>query len=88
MAKQVIKFFATWCGPCKLYAPTFNRVKEELQSDEITFTEINVENDPENLAAEYKVRGIPLTVVVVDNGEVRTESGRLSEEMLKKLING
>ncbi len=87
MAKQVIKFFATWCGPCKLYAPTFNRVKEELQSDEITFTEINVENDPENLAAEYKVRGIPLTVVV-DNGEVRTESGRLSEEMLKKLING
>lgn len=88
MAKQVIKFYADWCGPCKLYAPTFNRVKEELQSDEITFTEINVENDPENLAAEYKVRGIPLTVVVVDNGEVRTESGRLSEEMLKKLING
>ena len=87
MAKQVIKFYADWCGPCRLYAPTFERVKEELQSDEITFKEVNVENDPENLAGEYKVRGIPLTVVV-DNGEVRTESGRLSEDMLKKLING
>ncbi|HMS91521.1 MAG TPA: thioredoxin family protein [Candidatus Absconditabacterales bacterium] len=87
MAKQVIKFYADWCGPCRMYTPTFDRVKEELQSDEISFKEVNVENDPENLAAEYKVRGIPLTVVV-DNGEVRTESGRLSEEMLKKLING
>jgi len=52
MAKQVIKFFADWCGPCRMYGPTFTQVREELESDEITFLEINVENDPENLSGE------------------------------------
>ena len=31
MAKQVIKFYADWCGPCKIYGPTFDRVKQDLQ---------------------------------------------------------
>lgn len=87
MAKQVIKFYADWCGPCKMYTPVFEKVKQELESEEITFKEVNVENDPDNLTGEYKVRGIPLTVVI-DNGVVRTESGRLSEDVLKNLING
>ena len=87
MAKQVIKFYADWCGPCKYYAPTFKKVKKELESSEITFIEVNVDNDPENLAGEYKVRGIPHTVVV-ENGEVRIGSGGLHEDALKNLING
>ena len=56
MAKQVIKFYANWCGPCKMYGPTFDRVKQDLQ-DIIEFTEVNVENDEENLSGEYKVKG-------------------------------
>lgn len=87
MAKQVIKFYADWCGPCKLYSPVFEKVKQELESEELTFKEVNVENDPENLTGEYKVRGIPLTVVI-DNGDVKFASGRLSEDALKTLING
>ena len=86
MAKQVIKFYADWCGPCKVYAPSFTKVREELESDEITFLEINVENDPENLAGEHGVRGIPHTVVLEDGKQVQAQSGRLSEEQLKELI--
>jgi thioredoxin 1 len=86
MAKQVIKFYANWCGPCIQYGPTFSKVKEELESSELTFIEVNVENDTENLAGEHKVRGIPHTVVI-DNGTVRAESGRLTEDRLKRLIN-
>ena len=85
MAKKVIKFFATWCGPCKVYGPTFERVKQELQSD-IEFVEVNVEDDPENLSGEFKVRGIPLTVVLEDGEKIREKSGRLSETELKELI--
>jgi thioredoxin len=85
MAKKVIKFYATWCGPCKVYGPTFERVKQELQND-IEFVEVNVEDDPENLSGEFKVRGIPLTVVLEDGQKVKEKSGRLSEAELKELI--
>ena len=85
MAKQVIKFYANWCGPCKVYGPTFTKVKEELQGD-IEFLEINVEEDTENLSGQYGVRGIPHTVVLEDGKQVQAQSGRLSEEQLKELI--
>jgi thioredoxin-like negative regulator of GroEL len=85
MAKQVIKFYANWCGPCKVYGPTFTKVRQELEGN-IEFLEINVEEDTENLSGQYKVRGIPHTVVVQDGEILKAESGRLSEEQLKDLI--
>jgi len=85
MAKQVIKFYANWCSPCKMYGPTFERVKQDLK-DIIEFKEINVEEDPENLSGKYKVRGIPHTVVLENGEEVKSQSGKLSEEQLKELI--
>lgn len=86
MAKKVIKFFADWCGPCKVYAPSFEKVKQELQSEQIEFVEINVEQDPEGLAGEYKVRGIPHTVLLEEGIELRSKSGRLGVEELKEFI--
>ena len=85
MAKKVIKFWASFCGPCRVYAPVFERVKQELQ-DTIEFVEVNVEDDPENLSGEFKVRGIPLTVVLEDGEKTKEKSGRLSEAELKELI--
>lgn len=85
MKKTVIKFYANYCGPCKVYGPTFERVKQDLQ-DVIEFVEINVEDDPDNLSGKYKVRGIPHTVVL-ENGEIKAQkSGRLSEQDLRELI--
>ena len=85
MAKQVIKFYATWCGPCKVYGPTFERVKQDLQ-DIIEFKEINVEEDPENLSGEYKVKGIPMTILLEDGEVKKSQSGRMGEEQLKEFI--
>ena len=85
MAKQVIKFYANWCGPCKMYGPTFDRVKQDLQ-DIIEFTEVNVENDEENLSGEYKVKGIPHTILL-ENGEIKkSQSGRMGELQLREFI--
>jgi len=85
MATKVIKFFADWCGPCKMYGPTFEKVKQQLQQD-IQFVEVNIEQDPENLSGEYKVRGIPHTVVLKQDGTTKQASGRLNEQALKDLI--
>jgi thioredoxin 1 len=85
MAKQVIKFYANWCNPCKMYGPTFDRVKQDLQ-DIIEFTEVNVENDEENLSGEYKVKGIPHTILL-ENGEIKkSQSGRMGELQLREFI--
>lgn len=85
MAKQVIKFYADWCGPCKIYGPTFDRVKQDLQ-DIIEFKEVNVEQDEENLSGEYKVKGIPMTILLEDGEVKKSQSGRMGEIQLREFI--
>ena len=82
--KKVIKFYADWCGPCKLYAPIFDKVSEELK-DQAEFVNVNIEKDTTGLAAQYKVQAIPTTVVIKDGVE-QTKSGRLDEADLKNFI--
>lgn len=83
--KKVIKFYADFCGPCKVYAKTFDKVKE-AHKDTIEFLEIDIENDPEGLSAEHKVRSIPHTVVIQEDGTITSKTGRISKEDLEELI--
>ncbi len=83
--KKVIKFYADWCGPCRVYAKTFDKVSKELNSD-IEFVNVNIEADTEQLSKEYKVTGIPLTVVISENGEKKQKAGRMTEEKLIEFI--
>lgn len=85
MGTKVIKFYADWCGPCKVYAKTFNKVAEELK-DKVEFINVNIETDTTGLAAEYKVKSIPFTVVLQEGKDVKKEVGQLREQALKELI--
>jgi thioredoxin-like negative regulator of GroEL len=85
MAKQVIKFWAGFCGPCKVYAPVFEKVKQQLQH-EAEFLEVDVENDPHNISGQYGIKSIPHTVVLQDGVEIHSQPGRLSQEQLVALI--
>jgi len=82
--KKVIKFYADWCGPCKLYAPIFEKVSEELK-DQAEFVNVNIEKDTTGLAAEYKVQAIP-TTVLVNEGVEKSKTGRLEEADLRNFI--
>lgn len=86
MEKTIIKFWGAWCHPCRVYAPTFEKVKQELQSDKIQFIEVNVEDDPTNLTRRHRVVGIPHTIVLENGEETKAQSGVLSEEQLKEFI--
>jgi len=83
---QVIRFHAEWCGPCRAYAPIWNKVVSESVESEVEFLEINVDKDTSGLAAEYKIMSLPTTVVVKEGKIVAKKTGGLSENELKVLI--
>ena len=83
--KQVIKFYADWCGPCRAYSPTFDKLAEKY-NDQVEFVNVNVDKDTEGLAAKFKVRSIPYTVLLREDESSITKSGILSELELEELI--
>ena len=63
---SVIKFYATWCGPCKMMTPIVESVAKNLP--DVHFFEVNVDDD-RNMANAYDVTTLP-TIVILDNGKV------------------
>jgi thioredoxin 1 len=65
---RLLKFSAEWCQPCKMLAKTLEGINVPY-----TISNIDIDDSP-NLAADYKVRGVPTMVLVDDNDK---EVGRL-----------
>lgn len=79
---SLIKFSATWCGPCKLAEVTIKKVLPEFLG--INFRDIDVDDNPV-LAKEYKIRSLP-TVIVFKNGEEVTRVGSIKADDLRKIL--
>lgn len=86
MKKIVIKYFASWCGPCKIYGPIFDKVVSEL-GDEFEIKNIDIEDDPEGLSVKHKVRGIPHTVIMQGDDVIASRSGMMREDQLREFLN-
>ena len=81
--KAVVDFYATWCGPCKMFGPIFEEVSEK---ESINFIKLDVDKHPE-IAREYGVMTIP-TIILFNNGkEVKRYTGFMSKDELIKFIN-
>jgi len=81
--KEMLKFSATWCGPCQALGMT-------LKSEDdwgVDIKEIDIDEELD-LAAQYGIRGVPTLVMMEDGKEVRRKSGALSKTQLKEFING
>lgn len=81
----VVDFWASWCGPCKMYGPTFEQVSKNF-GGKATFIKVSTEQSP-NIAAQYGIRGIPATVFFKNGKEVARQAGALPAEMLTNLVN-
>jgi thioredoxin 1 len=81
----IVDFWAPWCGPCRMVAPTLDKIAKE-QDGKLLVTKVNTDEDPE-WAMKYGVQGIP-TMLFIHNGEVvHQQVGALPEPALKDLVN-
>jgi len=83
--KKVIKFFATWCGPCKVYGKTWDKVTPTYQ-DQVDFMNVDIDKDTSGLAVEFGIESVPTTVLVREDGSKLSKVGRLSKDELTELI--
>lgn len=80
----VVKYFADWCGSCKLFSPKFRRVSEEPEMSDIAFVDVNAEENP-NTRQLAGVDNLPFLAVFVD-GKLVEGSASSKEEYLRSLI--
>lgn len=79
----IVDFWAEWCGPCRMFAPTFETVSAENQ--DIVFAKVDTE-DQQELAMQFGIRSIPTLMVFRDQIVVYSQPGALPEPALRDLL--
>ena len=82
--RQLIDFFATWCGPCQQLSPILKEVKDAL-GDSVSILKVDVDKNQE-LAAMQQVRGVP-TLLLYQKGQLLwRQSGVISKAQIVQTI--
>jgi len=79
----LVDFWAEWCGPCKMFGPTYEKVSE--QHPNIVFAKVDTEAEPE-LAGYFQIRSIPTLMAFKEQIGVFSQPGALPEDALVDLI--
>ena len=80
----LVDFWASWCGPCIMIAPTLEAMAEKLQG-KIKIAKVNID-DNHKIASDLGIMSIPTLVLFKDGNEIERIVGALGESELTKKV--
>ena len=79
----LIDFYADWCGPCKMLAPTIEEIAGERE--DVKVCKVNVDEQPE-LATTFEISVIPTLVAMRDGGVLAKRTGVMPKDAILKML--
>ncbi|HZZ91682.1 MAG TPA: thioredoxin [Usitatibacter sp.] len=79
----VVDFWAPWCGPCRGFAPIYDRVAEA--NPDVVFAKVNTDDEQE-IAAHFQIRSIPTLMVFRDQIIIFSQPGALPQNALEQVV--
>jgi thioredoxin 1 len=80
----IVDFWAPWCGPCRMVAPTLEKLAKEYAGD-LLVAKVNTDENPD-WAMKFGVQGIPTMLFVANGKVVHRQVGALPEPMLRDVV--
>jgi thioredoxin 1 len=79
----IVDFWAQWCGPCKSFAPIYEKVSEA--HPDVVFAKVNTEEQQE-LAGHFQIRSIPTLMIFREKVIIFSQPGMLPESSFAELV--
>ena len=79
----VVDYWAPWCGPCRGFAPVFERVAEA--NPDVVFAKVNTDDEQE-IAAHFQIRSIPTLMVFREQIIVFSQPGALPQGQFEQVV--
>jgi thioredoxin 2 len=82
---MVVDFWAPWCGPCRMMAPAYEKVSQDMKG-RARFVKVNTEVE-QSLAAKFNIRSIPTLAVFAGGREIARQPGAMSANDLMRWVS-
>ncbi|TMS32614.1 hypothetical protein L596_000433 [Steinernema carpocapsae] len=78
----VVDFFATWCGPCKLMKPKFEKMSDEFTKAMFVMVDVDEQDD---ICEDYEIKVMPTFVFIKDKKQFHVVEGNVVDELRKAI---